>query len=705
MRRWFFALAALLLLPALALGLAANNLGAFVAANRDAIAKRVAAQLGREVSFGEVGVSLRGGLAVRVADLSVADDPAFSAEPFLRVGSLEVQIRILPALRGRIEAERVVLHSPEITVVRTAQGLSTASLGRGPADPAPPNQPGEPAAAKALLVALVDVENGSVRFVDRRSRPPVESALAQLEFRASDVTPGAPVDFELAAAVLGSARPNLRASGRVDPAAEPRVDVRVELSPLDLAAALASAPLAGGVPKGLDAAGPARLELLAKGTAADLALEASLDARDAQLRLGDGFAKPRGTPLALSFSGRRGAKGLEISDGALVLGETRLALAGAVEDLASPRVRLRIRSQALRPASFGVAGADDVLRDLALDAQISFPSSGSKLAASLRSPAGALRGVEYADLALEARMERGRFELSKLSLASWGGELSVTGSADLRAPGAPTFAARVGVVGARVESLIAAGADASPPRVTGRLDAELAVRGAGASREQIAASLVGSGKLGVADGVLRGFNPAGEALRALVCLPVLSERKLVRLYDSHPQVFGAEDTTFERIDALVEVAGGEVAARDARLVARDYDVKGEGRYAFAGRIDSSAVMAFSRELSDAAVDAEKKLRFLRSPQGRVEFPVVIRGEPGDLDVKPDLAYVAGSISREALGSVVERALVGERRPADPGSGAEPTDESPPEPPASLGDAGRELLRRGLGGLLGGQRQE
>ena len=705
MRRWLLALAALVLLLGLVLGLAAFNLDAYLNANRDAIAKQAALALGRDVAFGEVGVSLRGGLGIRVAELAVADDPAFSKDPFLRTGVLEVRIRILPALRGRIEVGRVVLRSPEITVIRTAQGLSTASLGHGPGTAAPAETPAEPAAPGALLVALVDIEDGTLRFVDRRSRPPVETVATQLDFRASDVALGAPVRFEMEAAVLGAARQNLRASGSVDAAAGPTVDVAIELAPLDLAKALASAMLAGSAPEGLVGSGSGRLELRAKGTAEDLAVEARIDARDAELRFGDRFAKPRGRPLSLALSGRRHAADLEINQGEVVIDETRLAVKGAVENLPRPRVRMRVTSQAARPASFGTGDATDVLRDLALETQLSFPSSGPRVAASLRSPSGSLRGVEYGDLALEARIDRGRIELSKLSLASYGGELGLSGSVDLRAPGAPAFDARIDVQGASVERLLAAQGPADPPRASGSLDAHLDVRGAGASWEAIAPTLVGAGDLVVADGVLRGFNPAGEALRALVGLPILSDRKLGRLFDSHPQVFGAEDTPFERIEARLEISGGELVARDARLLARDYDVTGKGRYAFAGRLDSSAVMAFSRELSDAVVDAEKKLRFLRSPEGRVEFPVKIDGTPGDIDVQPDLAVVANSVSREALGGVVERALVGKRDATGEDAGAPPGDAGEPGPPASIEDVGRDLLRRGLGGLLKGQRKE
>jgi AsmA protein len=706
-RRWLAVPLAVVLLLGLALALAARNLDVYVNANREALARRAAEALGREVAFGEIGISLRGGLAVRVADLRVADDPSFSRRPFLRAEALEVRVRLLPALRGRIEVERVVLRSPEVSVIETARGFSTATLGRSAA-PRGAGQAAEPPASGALLVALVDVADGTLRYVDETSRPPLEAVAHHVDFRASDLTPEAPVAFEMAAAVLGAKRQNLRASGSVGPAAaEPRVDVALELAPLDLATALRAPALARALPEDLAGSGEARVELRARGTPADLALDARLDARDAELRLGTGLAKPKGRPLALSLRGRRRASELEIEQADLVVDETRLAATGTVEDLASPKARFRVTSPAVFPASLGAGAAGDAFRDLALEGSLSLPSSGAKLAASLRSPAGSVAGVDYRDLALEARWAGGRIELRELALAAHQGSLAATGSADLRAPAGPAFEATLEIDGMRLESVLSRHAPPAAGRASGRVAARLALRGVGASFAAIAPTLAGDGEVSVADGVLRDFNPAGDALRAIAVLPVLEGAKLRGVLAAHPQVFGVEDTPFESLRARLEIRGREVLARDARLLASGWDVTGDGRYALEGRLDSTAVMAFSPDLSDELLAAVPKLRFLRSSEGRVAFPVAIRGTPGRIAVEPDLAYIARSASREALAGALERALVGKRRAEpEPGEGgaAEGAD-GEPAPPASPEEVGRELLRRGLEGLLGGRPED
>src|SRR5262249_40392503 len=167
-------------------------------------------------------------------------------------------------------------------------------------------------------------------------------------------------------------------------------------------------------------------------------------------------------------------------------------------------------------------------------------------------------------------------------------------------------------------------------------------------------------------------------------LPVLTSRRLGPLLGAHPEVFGTADTAFETIASRFEIADREVVASDARLVAREWDVRGEGRYTLDGQLRSNAVMAFSKAMSDELVAADKRLRFLRSREGRVEFPVVIRTKQDRIAVEPDLAYIADSASREAATELVDRALVGGKKLQNAGEAAAGGVPPPPAPPQERG---------------------
>ena len=194
---------------------AAMNLDRWLNDNRELLADQAESALGREVEFGEIGLSFRGGLGVRVDDVRVGEDPAFAKDDFVRAGSVDVLVRIWPALFGSIEVERVVLNEPSLTVIRTAQGLSTDSLGAGAAEAAE-----EPAAeaggTPAFLVALLDLSGGTLRFVDRTTKPPSELSLVDLDVRATELRFDEPVSFEVDAGLFADAD-NLAVKGSVGP--------------------------------------------------------------------------------------------------------------------------------------------------------------------------------------------------------------------------------------------------------------------------------------------------------------------------------------------------------------------------------------------------------------------------------------------------------------------------------------------------------
>lgn len=232
-RKLGIALAILVLLIVGAVALAAANLGNWVNRNRDTLAAEARERLGRDVSFGDVGISFTAGLAVRVADLRVGGDPSFSPEDLLSTDAIEIQVKLLPLLFGNVEIGRIVLRRPSIHVIQTERGLSTDSLGAaGGAE----DEAATGGAPPALLVSLVDIRDGTIRWEDRTAKPPVDLRVERLDVDASDVTFTEPVAFELEASLLGSPGPNAKVSGTVGPlqSEAPRADLRVRLDPLSL---------------------------------------------------------------------------------------------------------------------------------------------------------------------------------------------------------------------------------------------------------------------------------------------------------------------------------------------------------------------------------------------------------------------------------------------------------------------------------------
>lgn len=575
MKKLVVVVAVVFALVAVVLAVALSRLESTLNENRDWVSDKISAALGRQVRFGEVGISILGGLGVRVTDLVIADDPAFSKEPFVTADAIDLGVSLLPALFGRIEVGHVVLRSPRIHLVQTARGLSTSTLGAGGNEKAAEQPEATGAAPLAFFVARVEVSDGALRFVDRTAQPPAETAIEQLDFEASSISLDGTIPFELEAAILGAPRQNVRIVGQVENPKDPKVDFTLTSDALEL---------------------------------------------------------------------------------------------GKAEGDAAP----------------------PTLRALEVRGSLSVPKTGPKAELEARSGKGSFAGADYRDLTAALRLQDQVATIQKLSASAFDGEIGVTGRYDMRNPKRPRFDLQTKLASMRLEQILASRAPASAQKMRGELGGTLALAGAGSSWEQIKPTLTGRGNVLLVDGVLHDVNLAETALQGITGVPGLSGLLPPSLRSRYPEVFGAEDTVFENMDAKLDIGDSQVKLRDFRLAARDYALAGEGRYHLDNRLDLSTVMTFSQQLSDDLVKAADPVAYLRSPEGRVAFPVKLVGPPPDIRTVPDVAYIAKAASREAAGRLIDRALGTQKQ--------EPTAEGEEAPPTA-GDAASELLKKGLGELL------
>jgi hypothetical protein len=88
--------------------------------------------LGRQVKVGNLRLSILQ-QSVRAETISIADDPAFSAEPFVKAKSLAVGVELIPLLTSRkLRVTNLTLESPEIVLLRDVSGRwNYSSLGAG----------------------------------------------------------------------------------------------------------------------------------------------------------------------------------------------------------------------------------------------------------------------------------------------------------------------------------------------------------------------------------------------------------------------------------------------------------------------------------------------------------------------------------------------------------------------------------------------
>ena len=131
---------------------------------RPKLESELSSALGREVKVGNLSLSILSG-SVSAEDLSIADDPAYSKDPFIRAKSLKVGVEVMPLIFSKtLHVTDITLDKPEIALLRDASGKwNFSSLGGNSetsAKPASANT-GSPSTAN-LSVSKLDVKDGRV---------------------------------------------------------------------------------------------------------------------------------------------------------------------------------------------------------------------------------------------------------------------------------------------------------------------------------------------------------------------------------------------------------------------------------------------------------------------------------------------------------------------------------------------------------------
>jgi len=146
----------------------------FVNANtfRPAIEKQLASTLGRSVKVGDLKLSMFSGSMVS-EDLSVADDPNFSASPFLTAKTLRIGVSLRSLVFSHeLELRGFQIESPQINLIRAANGtwnfssigrhINTGTTGGAAASAASGGSRSAVPGVPPFSVALIEVENGRV---------------------------------------------------------------------------------------------------------------------------------------------------------------------------------------------------------------------------------------------------------------------------------------------------------------------------------------------------------------------------------------------------------------------------------------------------------------------------------------------------------------------------------------------------------------
>jgi hypothetical protein len=136
------------------------------------IATNASQALGRPVKFSSMRIAALPLPSVELQGLEIAEDPQFGKEPFVRLQTGKVGLKLWPLLRGRVELGDITLTKPIISVVQAPDGrLNLASLG-GTSEPSASRTSrggagGGSGTGAAALASKIKIDDGIVDYVAR----------------------------------------------------------------------------------------------------------------------------------------------------------------------------------------------------------------------------------------------------------------------------------------------------------------------------------------------------------------------------------------------------------------------------------------------------------------------------------------------------------------------------------------------------------
>ncbi|MFZ0286292.1 MAG: AsmA family protein [Terriglobales bacterium] len=210
---------------------------------RPTIESDLSTALGRQVKVGNLRLSILGG-SVAADDLSIADDPAFSKDPFIRAKALGVGVELMPLIFSKqLNVTDLTIEQPQVSLLRTADGKwNFSSLGGKTAQPATKSS-GNP----DLSVGKLMVKNGSVSIanISTHAEPQMYQNV-NITVEKFSFTSNFP--FTLSAGLPGGG--SVKLDGTAGPIGNPDASVtpvqaKITVSSLDLAASEFVEPASG----------------------------------------------------------------------------------------------------------------------------------------------------------------------------------------------------------------------------------------------------------------------------------------------------------------------------------------------------------------------------------------------------------------------------------------------------------------------------
>lgn len=646
--------------------------------------------LNRKVTLQNIRLTIWPRIGARVGGLTVLDDPSFSAGPFVSLTSLEVGVKFMPLLSGRVEVEDIALRHPVITIIKNQAGVTNVSTigGTGPTQtsaqqPEAPVQPtGNPLQVLALFaVDHVSITGGNVTYRDLSTPTPTEYQIHNLELALASVHLGESPTIRFGATVQPFNLP-VTLDGRMGPLTE-----TLDIKQLDFTFVL----------------GKTALHLAGSFVGGNLDTTVSAPSiKTSDLPIPLSLNKPveiKGLSLAAktTFPLKAGASPLELADITdlrlgIVMGHSAVTVKGSVlggqADVAvsSPSINsadlpvttpfakpvelkdLYVAAKTRKPFTpdappleladvsdlrFGIALGKSVVsvKGSVLGGQAKVTASSPSInTADLPIETPFAKPVDLKNVQLTADMRGQHARLTNLSFVLFDGSTKAQGTLEAGAA-IPPFSGTVTLQGVQLGSVLDA-LGSTALSVSGTARASLSVKGRGFSMPDLTRVLEGTGHFGAKDGRIEGMNLVQEAV-------TLFNAAGIPLDNAKATVFTTAETDFA-------IKQGVITIQKLLLTSHEFQATGGGTIGFDQTLNLNVNLNLSPGLSQK-IAASSPIGKLALQEGRLRLPLTITGTAQNpsygLDMK-GLTAKAQQQVREKAKETVKGLLEGTTTPQD-----------------------------------------
>ena len=185
---------------------------------RPTIEEKASAALGRKVQIGDLSLSLLSG-SLAAQNLSIGDDPKFSASPFVTAKSLKVGVELIPLILSRtLNVTGITIVNPEVTLLRNSAGTwNYSSFGAAAAkaqkDASAGKAPEPAGGGSELTVQKLELKDGRIIVGSTGSKK--RSTYDHVSVTAKNLSQTSQFPFTVTAALPGGG--SLKLDGKAGP--------------------------------------------------------------------------------------------------------------------------------------------------------------------------------------------------------------------------------------------------------------------------------------------------------------------------------------------------------------------------------------------------------------------------------------------------------------------------------------------------------